>query len=107
MVRRGLGRGLDALIGGGQELSGAPPAESLLMLRTDQIVASQLQPRQHFDPERLEELLKSIKAQGIIEPLIVRATSNRQNGEPIYQVIAGERRHGWQHCRRCRWWCAS
>ena len=68
MVRRGLGRGLDALIGGGQELSGAPPAESLLMLRTDQIVASQLQPRQHFDPERLEELLKSIKAQGIIEP---------------------------------------
>jgi len=92
MVRRGLGRGLDALIGGGQELSGAPPAESLLMLRTDQIVASQLQPRQHFDPERLEELLKSIKAQGIIEPLIVRATSNRQNGEPIYELIAGERR---------------
>jgi ParB family chromosome partitioning protein len=92
MVRRGLGRGLDALIGGGEEPSGQPPAQSLLMMRTDRIAASHLQPRLHFDPQQLEELVKSIKTQGIIEPLIVRTTSERQNGEPIYELIAGERR---------------
>jgi len=92
MIRRGLGRGLDALIESGQAQSERPPAQSLLMMRTDRIAPSHLQPRKHFDPEQLAELAKSIKAQGIIEPLIVRTTNNTHNGEPIYELIAGERR---------------
>jgi ParB family chromosome partitioning protein len=87
-----LGRGLDALIESGQAQSERPPAQSLLMMRTDRIAPSHLQPRKHFDPERLAELAKSIKAQGIVEPLIVRTTNNANNGEPIYELIAGERR---------------
>ncbi|HJU12056.1 MAG TPA: ParB/RepB/Spo0J family partition protein [Candidatus Binataceae bacterium] len=99
MNRRPLGRGLDALINGGDTAASvnghvnAEPASNstssvaVLMVDTERIVMNRFQPRQVFAPEAIEELAAAIKAQGIIEPLIVRpgAAGN-------YELIAGERR---------------
>ena len=88
----GLGRGLDALLGSGDDradsatYTGADEGE-LRSLPTNQIVAGKYQPRRHFNEEQLEELAASIRAQGVIEPVIVRAT-----GANRYELIAGERR---------------
>jgi ParB family chromosome partitioning protein len=99
MTRRPLGRGLDALISDSDAASPANghvdltagQAETLTptvsMVEPDRIVASRFQPRQVFEPEALGELAAAIKAQGIVEPLIVRP-SNGGN----YELIAGERR---------------
>ncbi|HEY6942854.1 ParB/RepB/Spo0J family partition protein [Dokdonella sp.] len=84
-----LGRGLDALLGGG----GDAPAAAIDTegeLRTLEIHAIQpgrYQPRHHFDAEPLEELAASIRAQGLIQPVVVRAI-----GPDRYELIAGERR---------------
>lgn len=91
MMRKPLGRGLDALIDRGRE-AGADGAPQLLMVAPERIVASLFQPRRHFDPEKLEELTNAIRAQGIIEPLIARPVSGSSIDEPIYELIAGERR---------------
>ena len=91
MMRKPLGRGLDALIDRGRE-AGADGAPQLLMVAPERIVASLFQPRRHFDPEKLEELTNAIRAQGIIEPLIARPVSGSDIDEPIYELIAGERR---------------
>ncbi len=90
MIRKPLGRGLDALIDRGREaaVDGAPV---FLMVAPERIVASPFQPRRHFDPEKLEELTNAIRAQGIIEPLIVRRVGGDID-EPLYELIAGERR---------------
>jgi ParB family chromosome partitioning protein len=88
--KRGLGRGLDALLGGGNaSAAAAPGAEEgeLRTLATGAIQAGKYQPRHHFDDERIEELAASIKAQGLIQPVIVRAI-----GPDRYELIAGERR---------------
>src|SRR5690242_12506657 len=100
MTRRPLGRGLDALIGNSDALapvnghadssSGlttSAPSFAVLMVEPDRITASRLQPRQVFEPQALEELAAAIKAQGIVEPLIVRPLSGGN-----YELIAGERR---------------
>ncbi len=84
-----LGRGLDALLGGGGD---APAAvvDAEGELRTLEIHAIQpgkYQPRHHFDAEPLEELAASIRAQGLIQPVVVRAI-----GPDRYELIAGERR---------------
>lgn len=98
MTRRPLGRGLDALIGSTEPPSATPPAVSateangLLTVALDQVVASPLQPRRHFDPERLEELARAIKSQGIIEPLVVRPMPAVDGAPARYELIAGERR---------------
>ncbi|MBV8357021.1 MAG: ParB/RepB/Spo0J family partition protein [Deltaproteobacteria bacterium] len=99
MTRRPLGRGLDALISGGDP---AAPANghvdpdtgqthtsslAILMVEPDRIAVSRFQPRQVFEPQALDELAAAIKAQGIVEPLIVRPS----NGG-TYELIAGERR---------------
>jgi len=81
-----LGRGLDALLGG--DASATPEAEG--ELRTLEIAAIQpgkCQPRHHFDAEPLDELAASIKAQGVIQPIVVRSV-----GPGRYELIAGERR---------------
>src|SRR5437773_9603574 len=87
MNRRGLGRGLGAL------LSATPTADDILLeVPLDQIEASQSQPRKFFNPETLDELAASIRASGVIQPVIVR---RRGAG---YQLIAGERR--WRAARQ-------
>src|SRR3954464_9072229 len=86
--KRGLGRGLDALLGGDAEP--AAPLESEGELRTLQIQAIQpgkYQPRHAMDPERLDDLAASIRAQGVIQPVVVREISKDR-----FELIAGERR---------------
>jgi len=85
--RGGLGaRDLDVLLGGPE--ADAPVAEGELQhLRVERIRPGKYQPRQAMDPERLQELAASIKAQGLIQPIIVRSIG--ANG---YELIAGERR---------------
>jgi len=80
--RKALGRGLNALL---------PPAPSggdkaVPEVPIDQIVPNKYQPRNSFNPELLQELAQSIKANGVVQPVIVRKTGNQ------YQLITGERR---------------
>ena len=91
MIRKPLGRGLDALIDGGRESAGADGAPAFLMVEPDRIVASPFQPRRHFDEEKLAELAAAIRAQGILEPLIGRPIASDLDA-PRYELIAGERR---------------
>jgi len=86
MTKRGLGRGLGAL------LSATPtPDDTLLELSVDQIEPNPDQPRKTFSSQSLEELAASIRASGVIQPVIVR---RRGAG---YQLVAGERR--WRAAR--------
>jgi ParB family chromosome partitioning protein len=79
-----LGRGLDALLG-----SYEPAAEKdeLRQLPLDLLRRGKYQPRTHMDTQALEELAASIKAQGVVQPIVVRSLAN---GE--YEIVAGERR---------------
>jgi ParB family chromosome partitioning protein len=85
-----LGRGLDALLGGGGGDAAATPLDAegeLRTLDTHAIQPGKYQPRQHMDADLLDELAASIKAQGLIQPVVVRAI-----GPGRYELIAGERR---------------
>ena len=89
---KGLGRGLDALLGG--DMTAAPAApDSPSVLAVGQLQAGRYQPRTRMDEGALAELAASIKAQGIMQPVLVRpvATDN-VTGEVRYEIIAGERR---------------
>lgn len=70
----------------------AATSEELLEIDVDLIEPSTAQPRTHFDEERLEELAQSIRANGIVQPLLVRRRGSR------YQLVAGERR--WRAAQR-------
>ena len=85
--RRGLGRGLEVLVGGHD-----PAATELLELPVDAIHPNPRQPRKRFDGEAGSGLAESVKRQGVIQPLLVRT---RQAGG--YELIAGERR--WRAAR--------
>src|SRR5690606_20056307 len=63
------------------------PGEALRNLPVDALRPGQYQPRKHWDGERLDELAESIRAQGVIQPIVVRALAAR-----TYEIIAGERR---------------
>ena len=83
MNKRGLGRGLDALLSGG----GLPNNQAdKLEISVDEIISNRFQPRKEFDPERLAELTESIKLYGVLQPIVVR---RQQDG---YELVAGERR---------------
>ena len=93
---RGLGRGLDALLGTGNKGAKADepaPGDVLKTLPIGQLQAGKYQPRQHFEASALDELAESIKAQGVIQPILVRAV-----GKDRYEIIAGERR--WRAAER-------
>jgi ParB family transcriptional regulator, chromosome partitioning protein len=93
MIRRPLGRGLDALIESPRLEPESPPAASTLtMVPIDRIVPGPFQPRQRFDPQRLQELTRAIQTQGVIEPLVVRPAPVSAEGGARYELIAGERR---------------
>ena len=92
---KGLGRGLEALLGPKVEATnaGTPAAESgtPMMMALDQMVAGMYQPRTRMDEGALYELAESIKAQGIMQPILVRQLSDGANAGK-YEIIAGERR---------------
>ena len=97
--KRGLGRGLDALLGGdGDGTSAVALTEQEGELRTlpiQQIQPGKYQPRRHWNDEALDELAASIRAQGLIQPVVVRAL-----GKDRYELIAGERR--WRAAQRAQ-----
>ena len=79
---KGLGRGLDALLAGN---SSEPQRQD--SLRVDYLQPGKYQPRTHMDQESLNELAASIKAQGVMQPILVRPVDGGR-----YEIIAGERR---------------
>jgi len=86
---KGLGRGLDALLGG--DMMDAPaPAGAPSSLALSQLQAGKYQPRTRMDEGALNELAASIKTQGIMQPVLVRPLSGNHDGR--YEIIAGERR---------------
>jgi ParB family chromosome partitioning protein len=91
--KRGLGKSLDALLAyTGADLHAVASAEEptaqekISLLRIEQIQRGKYQPRREMDTAALEELANSIRAQGILQPLIVRSIGND------YEIVAGERR---------------
>src|SRR4051794_29006190 len=85
--KRGLGRGLDALLGGDAEPVTSSGDGELRTLTIAHIQPGRYQPRHAMDPERLDDLAASIKAQGVIQPVVVREIARDR-----YELIAGERR---------------
>lgn len=89
LKKRGLGKGLDALLGTHKEIQTASRNDgSLQMLAVDLIQRGQYQPRQNFDQTALDELADSIRAQGMVQPIVVRPLT----GKDSYEIVAGERR---------------
>lgn len=89
---KGLGRGLDALLGGdGDKIT--PDANTPSELQVTQMQAGKYQPRTRMDEGGLQELAASIKTQGIMQPILVRPIgSDKLTGAIQYEIIAGERR---------------
>jgi ParB family chromosome partitioning protein len=91
--KRGLGRGLDALLGNASDKDEQQTAETtganhnLTSLPVDLIRRGRYQPRRDFNPDSLQELADSIAAQGVVQPIVVRPVDGNQ-----YEIIAGERR---------------
>ena len=87
MTRKALGRGLSALIQEPEEPPAAAPApEPAGTIPVSLIDPNPFQPRTHFAPEELGELAQSIRAKGVIQPVLLRRSGDR------YQLVAGERR---------------
>ena len=97
--KRGLGRGLDALLGSmnapaAEAGSDPAPADTAPReLPLTQLGPGKHQPRRHFDEAALSELAESIRAQGVVQPIVVRPT-----GVDRYEIVAGERR--WRAAQR-------
>ncbi|WP_462324453.1 ParB/RepB/Spo0J family partition protein [Desulfoplanes sp.] len=92
---RGLGRGLDLLLKG----SGSDPVDEEMQGATEvalsEIFPNPAQPRQHFSEEGIDDLARSIQAQGVLQPILVRPRKDDQTG---YEIVAGERR--WRATQR-------
>jgi ParB family chromosome partitioning protein len=107
-IRRTLGRGLDALLGGGPAPEIVHPAGDLAPAPTSgrgsavvpisAIRPGKYQPRRHFSDEELDALAQSIREKGILQPLLVRPVLDSE-GTP-YELIAGERR--WRAAQRAQ-----
>jgi ParB family chromosome partitioning protein len=98
--KRGLGRGLDALLGAAREDAGEPeggdaaepltraaPDEAVRRLPLERIDRGRYQPRREFDPDAMRELADSIASQGVLQPIVVRPVAGDR-----YEIVAGERR---------------
>ena len=89
MAKKGLGNGLSALFGDTKPvLEENLTLEKVQMLKITSVKANPNQPRRQFDDEKLQELMKSVKEQGILQPILVRPMADN-----TYQIIAGERRY--------------
>ena len=84
---KGLGRGLDALLSG----SDKPQGDEQRNLPVERLRPGKYQPRTHMDQDSLAELAASIKAQGVMQPILVRAVDSTPGAER-YEIVAGERR---------------
>jgi len=84
---KGLGRGLDALLSG----SDKPQGDEQRNLPVERLRPGKYQPRTHMDQESLAELAASIKTQGVMQPILVRAIDSTPGAER-YEIVAGERR---------------
>ncbi|HAJ33137.1 MAG TPA: chromosome partitioning protein ParB [Candidatus Atribacteria bacterium] len=82
MSKRGLGKGLEALIPKAEHKE----KEFVIEMDTESLTPNLFQPRKNFDKEKMEELKESIKKHGIIQPIVVRKMANG------YEIVAGERR---------------
>ena len=96
LKRKGLGRGLDALLGGALPAAADQAAhEELRDIPVDLIQPGKYQPRMHMNAESLQDLADSIKAQGLVQPIVVRPVGDggaQAAAERRYEIIAGERR---------------
>ena len=103
--RKSLGRGLDALLSSARPARrraaprrprsrrGSPPAEATLReVPVDLLQRGRYQPRVDMRDDSLAELAESIKAQGVVQPIVVRPLPTPGDGETRYEIIAGERR---------------
>lgn len=91
-VTGGLGRGLDALLGGGKgssEHSDSGLSLDARQIDIDMIVANPNQPRKEFAPEALKDLSESIRSKGVLQPILVRPVAGRRDR---FELVAGERR---------------
>ena len=86
--RKRLGRGLDAILG---ESDGHGVRPSVVELDLDLLSPNRSQPRQRFDQEKLSQLARSIKASGLVQPIVVRRV------DAGYEIVVGERR--WRACQ--------
>jgi len=82
---KGLGRGLDSLLAG--DMGSVGEADALRMIKIADLRPGKYQPRSYMDAESLSQLADSIKSQGIMQPILVRAIDDEH-----YEIIAGERR---------------
>jgi len=103
--RKSLGRGLDALLSSAAAArpaeaaasaaavpSGAAPDGSLREVPVDLLTRGKYQPRVDMRDDSLAELAESIKAQGVVQPIVVRPLPRDDSGETRYEIVAGERR---------------
>lgn len=87
-MQKGLGRGLDALLGGVREdQEKGVEAASVTMVPIESVVPNPNQPRREFSQEGLKDLSESIRSQGVLQPILVRPV-----GDYRYELVAGERR---------------
>lgn len=86
--KRGLGKGLDALLGTGAGVTELDGTEKLRNLPVDLVKPGQYQPRKTMKPDAMKELADSIRKQGVVQPILVRPLK----GTDKYEIIAGERR---------------
>lgn len=90
--KRGLGKGLDALLGDARSVSAVTEVSEeerrndLQAVPIDRVRRGRYQPRRHFDPDALQELADSIASQGMVQPVVVRPVTDG------YELVAGERR---------------
>ncbi len=98
--KRGLGRGLDALLGpkgavtpvSVAAVAEPQPGDALKRLPVKQLQPGKFQPRRTMDDDKLRELAESIKAQGVVQPVVVRPLAGGTGGKDRYEIVAGERR---------------
>lgn len=87
MTKRVLGRGLEALLSANAADAGvADSTRSINEVKVSLIIPNDAQPRRRFDPDRIAELAESIRAKGILQPIVVRKKGDH------FQIVAGERR---------------
>ncbi len=93
--RRGLGRGLDALLGAQPKPAEATPSVGFTAVPIGNLEPNRFQPRSLFDESGLEELAESIRAQGVVQPIVVTPKDDKS-----FTIIAGERR--WRAAQRAK-----